>query len=146
MRNGKGNRHNQVVETCIDGVGDWSWISTEVRSSAIGCSEGVELSCDSIYHEEDGIIDPGIYFVKVSSEGDGIMRYEVGPASGNLVGTAGIPHEDVVAFINAALPPTMRCPEQAENFIKGSEAPVGFQYVKISLSVNSSVKNSLVIV
>lgn len=146
MRNCKGNGYNQVVVASIDGVGDWCWISTEIRGSTISCSEGVQLSCDSIDHEEDSIVDPRIYFVEIGSEGDGIVRDEVGPSAGDLVRTAGISHEYVVALIRWIIPPTMRSPEQVENFISGREAPVGFQYVKMSLSVNSSVKNSLVIV
>lgn len=146
MRDSERDRHNQVIEASIDGVSDWGRIATEIGGSAIGCGEGVQLRCDSIHHEEDGVIDPRVYLVELSSEGDGVVRDEVGPSAGDLIGIAGISYEDVVALIVGRIPPTTRWPEQVENFMSGKDAPVGLQYVKMSLSVNSSVKNSCVMV
>lgn len=99
MRNRKGNWYNQVVVAGIDGVGDWCWISTKIRGSAIGRSEGIQLGCDSIDHEENGIVDPRVYLVEIGSEGDGIMRDEIGPSARDLVRIAGISYKDVVTLI-----------------------------------------------
>lgn len=101
-------RDNQVIEASIDGVSDWRGIATEISGAAIGCSEGVKLGRDSIDHEKDGVIDPGIDFVELSSEGDRIMRNKVGPSPSHLIWTARITYKNVVTLIRRQVPPTMR--------------------------------------